>query len=237
MAGWPGGGDADKDEAAAVDQLRLATNPAIRRPAPISGSQDVPAIVVVGGLLEGQRHQSFVGTLEVGKTTSLSRLLLAIQAGGEFLGKLIPAGQSLLRHRGTRRLILGRSTPTPGITDATYMLVQPFRCKPSLSDWLAWLAWFGDWLAKNPFDLVVFDTLSSVWPIQERELMPAKSRPRQCRFANSSRTDHWPWFTISRSSMPAMGRGCAVAVALMGFVDIVSEMRRFGKTGSRCGQR
>ncbi len=111
------------------------------------------------------------------------------------------------------------------------MLAQPFQFKPSVGDWFAWLSFLTEWLEGNPCDLVVFDTLSAVWPIKNEndagEVQAALMPLRKLAAGRSLVIIHH-----LKKFDTGDGTGTRGSGALMGFVDIVAEMRRYGKQGN-----
>jgi 5S rRNA maturation endonuclease (ribonuclease M5) len=166
---------------------------------------------------------------KVGKTTLLSRLLLAFGRGGEFLGLPIQKANVLYVTEENDGEWVERRDKL-GIGDHVHLLSQQWHYKPSAKDWQDWLDFLNDYrLAKN-IGFTVFDTISTIWPIKNENdasevneaLMPMR---KLAKGQSVSVVHHLSKFDRGD------GTGTRGSGALCGFVDVLTEMRRFGKQG------
>lgn len=103
---------------------------------------------------------------KVGKTTLLSHLLRACGAGGEFLGRPIKACKVLyVSEEGERHWV--RRRDSLGLTDNVGFYLQPFGARPNAATWGEFVKQLAADVATHGFDLVVFDTLAKLWPVQD----------------------------------------------------------------------
>ncbi len=103
---------------------------------------------------------------KAGKTTLLAELVKAFGNGSAtFLGREIAPARVLYcteemeRHWSRRR--------PPANTDHVGFYIQPFAAKPKLVDWYKFIDTLAADVERHGFDLVVFDTLSDLWPVMK----------------------------------------------------------------------
>ncbi|AMV25484.1 hypothetical protein VT84_13885 [Gemmata sp. SH-PL17] len=103
---------------------------------------------------------------KAGKTTLLSHLLRACGDGGTFLGKPLKASKVLyVSEEGERHWV--RRRDTLGLNDNVGFYLQPFPTRPLQAGWLGFVSQLKADVENHAFDLVVFDTLAKLWPVQE----------------------------------------------------------------------
>jgi hypothetical protein len=103
---------------------------------------------------------------KIGKTTLLTHLLRACGAGGEFLGKPLKALRVLyVSEEGERHWV--RRRDSLALSDNVGFYLQPFATRPAQAGWLEFVKLLTEDVSKYKFDLVVFDTLAKLWPVQE----------------------------------------------------------------------
>jgi hypothetical protein len=103
---------------------------------------------------------------KAGKTTLLTQLLKALGPGGEFLGlgvkpvKVLYVTEEMEKHWSRRRV----QVP---LADHIGFHIQPFAAKPDVETWLAFIQQIVLDVKNEGFGLVVFDTLSEMWPVKK----------------------------------------------------------------------
>ena len=103
---------------------------------------------------------------KVGKTTLLSHLLKSCGAGCEFLGKTLKASKVLyVSEEGERHWV--RRRDALALSDNVGFYLQPFATRPAQAGWIAFVDQLKVDVETHGFDLVVFDTLAKLWPVQE----------------------------------------------------------------------
>jgi hypothetical protein len=162
-----------------------------------------------------------------GKTTLLAHLMRVLEKGGIFCGHCVEPGSVLYVTEESEQLWAERRDRL-GLADHCRFQVRPFKLKPRFGDWLAFLAHLRDQLISKPADLLVFDTLSKLWPVRNENdaaevdaaLMPLyrviEACPCAIAFGHHVRKSGGQEGTASRGSG-----------ALGAFVDIMAELWRF----------
>jgi hypothetical protein len=103
---------------------------------------------------------------KAGKSTLLAHLVRALEQSGEFCGRAI-TGAPVLYVTEESQSDWAYRRDDLGLSDNAYFLVRPFRSKPSWSDWHTFLNWLRQQRERRRFDLLVFDTLSGLWPVRD----------------------------------------------------------------------
>ena len=200
--------------------------PPFAAPVPISALQatDEGALWLWHGFLSRGGVTLLSALWKAGKTTLLAHLLRALETAGTFCGLPVAAARAL-RQRGAR-IALGRAPRRLGIADHVEMLVRPFRTKPTTESWLGFLDHVVTACALRKYDLLVFDTISNLWPVRDENdaarvqeaLMPlrAVSDVMSVLLVHHLRKSDGPEATASRGSG-----------ALPAFADTLMELRRY----------
>lgn len=103
---------------------------------------------------------------KAGKTTLLSHLIKAFDGSKiDFLGQQIFPCRVLLITEEDEDIWAERVDQL-GIGDHLGVKSRPFRHKPTLHDWRAFIRQLCDNVQEYQFDLVIFDTLSKIWPVK-----------------------------------------------------------------------
>ncbi len=160
-----------------------------------------------------------------GKTTLLAHLLKALEKGGTFCGLALHPGRVLYiteesEHRWAER------RDQLKLTDHLEFLVRPFGAKPDWSRWNAFLDYLKALQDTKPADLIVFDTLSNLWPVKDENdapqvqaaLMPLHRITEKAALA----LVHHNRKGDGTEATAARGSG-----ALAAFVDTIMEFRRY----------
>jgi hypothetical protein len=160
-----------------------------------------------------------------GKTTILSHLLKALDGSREeFLGQPVTAARILYVTEETQGQWAARRDAL-GIGNHVGFAVRPFRVRPTMPEWNAYLALLSAHVLKHRFDVVVFDTLSKMWPCREENdagqveesLMPLWS---MCKEDVSVLLIHHSRKSGGEQFVGARGSG-----GLSAFVDILLEFK------------
>lgn len=173
---------------------------------------------------------------KAGKTTLLTHLLRALAADGEFLGQPVKAARVLyVSEEGERHWVRRRDAMSIG--DHCGFYLQPFKGRPSLADWVGFVADLCADVEKHKFDLVVFDTLAKLWPVREENdagvvdealvhLWELTKRGAGVLLIHHLRKSGGQEYTASRGSG-----------ALSAFPDLLIELTRFDPKAKSCGKR
>ncbi|OWK34360.1 AAA family ATPase [Fimbriiglobus ruber] len=104
---------------------------------------------------------------KAGKSTLLSHLIRAFDGRSElFLGRPITPGRVLYVSEEHEEMWAERRDDL-GIGDHVGMVCRPFKGRPSPAEWAAFLGSVVKSVDEYRFDLVVFDTISKLWPVRE----------------------------------------------------------------------
>lgn len=162
---------------------------------------------------------------KAGKTTLLSRLLRALQHGGEFCGRTVAQCRVLYVTEESEILWAARRDEL-GLTDAIHFDSRPFKGRPNVVTWLAYIGHLQKWCDAHAIDVIIFDTLSALWPVNDENnaaevqaaLMPLQglAKGRLVLPVHHNRKSDGQEATAARGSG-----------ALPAFVDVILELRRF----------
>jgi hypothetical protein len=164
-----------------------------------------------------------------GKTTLLANLLKAVEAEDAFCGLPVAQAKVLYVTEESEQRWAERRDQL-GLADWCRFMVRPFVTKPRWDDWQAFIAHVAGILAHEPADLVIFDTLSNLWPVRDENdaaqvqsaLMPLHqlTGPHNCALM----LVHHVGKSDSSEGKASRGSG-----ALPSFADIILELRRYDK--------
>jgi hypothetical protein len=162
---------------------------------------------------------------KAGKTTLLSYLLRAVANPGQFLGQPVQPARVLYVTEEHESLWAERRDEV-GIADHVDFLVRPFTNKPATPTWLSFLSYLAGVCRGAAYDLIVFDTLSNLWPVRDENdnakvqeaLMPLRAVSAAAAFllVHHVRKGDGEEATASRG-----------AGALPAFCDTLVEFRRY----------
>ncbi len=102
---------------------------------------------------------------KAGKTTLLAHLLRGAEAGGPFCGQELKPARVVYVTEESETLWAERRDSL-GLKDHCEFVLRPFRSKPTLAEWLAFVRALTESLRERPAELVVIDTLAKLWPVQ-----------------------------------------------------------------------
>lgn len=201
-----------------------------RWPAPKRASEvsrDAPAVdwLWVGVLVAG--HITLLSALmKSGKTTLLSLLLKALERGDDFLG-LRSRPASVLYVSEESELIWSERIGAVGIADHVRFVNQPFMTKPTPAEWVAFVDYLVGLHAAERYDLVVIDTISNLWPVQdENDAAQVIGALMPLRKLTAAGLAVLPIHHVGKSDL-GEGKGARGSTGLTGFVDVMIEMKRF----------
>jgi hypothetical protein len=109
-------------------------------------------------------------------------------------------------------------------------------CKPQPADWRDLLGYVFEVVTKVPIELVIFDTISPLWPVRDEnnaaEVYEALMPLRQLAERAALLLTHHPRKGDGQEATAARGSG-----ALTAFVDIILELRRYAPHDPRDRRR
>jgi hypothetical protein len=172
---------------------------------------------------------------KAGKTTLLAHLLRAVEQGGAFLGKPAQACRVLYVSE-ERESRWAERRDKLGLGDWVEFVVRPFPAKPNRGEWLGFLKWLKARQEARRYDLIVFDTLSNLWPVRDENdaaqvqeaLMPIHTAIGDAALLLVHHL---------RKSDGGEGTGSRGSGALLGWVDIIVELRRFDAEDEKSTRR
>jgi hypothetical protein len=103
---------------------------------------------------------------KAGKTTLLSYLLKALEEDGTFCGRPCRSCRVLLVTEEHETLWATRRDNI-GLTDNAHVIVRPFASRPDAKRWQEFMGHLRDVRLRFPFDLLVMDPLSNLWPVKD----------------------------------------------------------------------
>ena len=102
-----------------------------------------------------------------GKSTLLSHLIKALDGSvSHFLELEVAPSRVLYVGEEDEKIWAGRRDSLL-IGDHVGMWCRPFRMRPTMQEWREFIQAIAEQVDKHKFDLVVFDTLSKMWPVRE----------------------------------------------------------------------
>lgn len=160
-----------------------------------------------------------------GKTTLVSHLLRLMGEGGEYLGQPVSRGRALVISEEHEKRWAERRDQL-GLGDHVSFVLRPFGHKPGFSEWNKFVESVATYMEKDPFDLIVLDTLSNLWPVRDENdaahvqeaLMPL----HQLAKTSGLLLVHHLGKSDGRQATGSRGSG-----ALTAWVDAILELRRF----------
>jgi hypothetical protein len=139
-----------------------------RHPIPASqlARQDDARKWIWHGILGRGEVTLFSAYWKAGKSTLLAHLFHALRAGGPglFLDFRVQPSRVLVVTEETQDR-WARRRDLLGLGDHVHFMIRPFLCKAAWPDWLAFLSHLRSLQGAEPYDLLVMDTLSNLWPV------------------------------------------------------------------------
>lgn len=178
----------------------------------------------------------FSALWKAGKSTILSHLLKSLDGSkAEFLGQAVVPGRVLYVTEEHEHLWAGRRDKLL-IGDHVGMACRPFKMRPTMQEWRDYLKVLSEQVRKYQFDVVIFDTLSKMWPVREENdagqveeaLMPLWSMAQEevaIMLVHHSRKSGGEQFVGARGSggLPAF---CEILVEFSRSTDDVKDPQR-----------
>jgi hypothetical protein len=123
-----------------------------------------------------------------------------------------------------------------GLKNNVYFIERPFKGKPSVLQWLAFIKHVQAEAERIDAHLVVLDTISALWPVKNEN------------DAGEVQAALMPLWTLTTRSAVLLvhhlnkadgqeGTGSRGSGALPAFVDTIMELRRFDPSGRHCRKR
>jgi hypothetical protein len=109
---------------------------------------------------------------KAGKTTLLSYLLKALESDGTFCGRPCRSCRVLLVTEEHETLWATRRDNI-GLTDNAHVIVRPFATRPDAKKWQEFMGHLRDVRLRFPYDLLVFDPISNLWPVKDENDAPS----------------------------------------------------------------
>jgi hypothetical protein len=195
-------------------------------PIPLSavGPVQPPEWVWLGYVARG--HVTlFAGLWKAGKTTLIAHLLRDVGMSRGLAEGLPPARVLVISEES--RTLWARRREDMGIGDHVHLQVRPFMGRPTMAQWEQLIHLIAEAVRSNRYDLVVFDTLASLWPVLKEndagEVGTALAPLHQITATGAGvLLVHHPRKGDAGEGQAARGSG-----ALAGFVDIIVELRRY----------
>ncbi|MCH8823326.1 MAG: AAA family ATPase [Planctomycetes bacterium] len=167
----------------------------------------------------------FSGLPKVGKTTAISHLLKACGEGGQLGTKIEKARVLVVSEEGGT--LWARRRDDLGFGDYVHFKLKPFLAKPSHREWVGFIDQLAEWVHEDEFDIVILDTFASLCPLRDEnssaEMLTALLPLEKITAAGAA------LLLIHHSKKGDAGEGQASrgSGALVGFVDVSIEIRRF----------
>ncbi len=167
----------------------------------------------------------FSALWKAGKTTVLAHLLRSMERGGPFCGlEVLPSRVLYVTEESEGKWAERRDCLQ--LQDHIRFLVRPFAAKPDWARWGEFLGYLADLQKTDPADLIVFDTLSTLWPVRDENEAPqvqAALMPlHRITEAAALLLVHHNRKGDGKEATAARGSG-----ALAAFVDTIIELRRY----------
>jgi hypothetical protein len=174
---------------------------------------------------------------KAGKTTWLSHLLSSLGSGEAFCGLEVLPSRVLYVPEESEGMWEQRKHRLD-LQDNVSFIIRPFKTKPDFPTWLEFLDYVkglctgprpdrnGVWKPGPPFDLVIFDTLSNLWPVRdENDAAQVQAALMPLRGLTDTGASLLLAHHLNKGDSTE-GRGSRGSGALPGFVDIILELRR-----------
>ncbi|MCC6677884.1 MAG: AAA family ATPase [Phycisphaerales bacterium] len=180
------------------------------------------------GFLAKQHITLFVGLWKCGKTTLVTHLLRDLKTGGGLIGTGA-GGRKVLLVTEEGPTLWTRRRDDLGLSETVDVLIRPFMTKPDHAAWREFLEHLRALVIARGYDLVVFDTLSNLWPVMNENdagevgaaLMPLRALSDA---GPALMLIHHPRKGGGDEAQATRGSG-----ALPGFVDVIMELGRYAK--------
>ena len=186
-----------------------------------------------GALLSALTGQNLPGAqAKAGKTTLLSLLLREMGQGGSLLGCKVNRGSVIVvSEESDQDWIIRRDASVLG--DNAEAICLPFMSKPSPADWLDLLRQGYLDVKERDVSLIVFDTLSHLWCVQEEN---SNSEQQVALMPLRHLSEQGPAVLLMHHA-GAAGVRSRGATELEGFVDQIAHLELTTPTDPSCRER
>jgi hypothetical protein len=232
---WEGSGEAPPKQAPQAATQAAAPSFPAPIPASLLRKIDSDARWLWEGCLARGGITLLSALWKVGKSTLLSHMLRALGEGaaGSFAGLDVQPGRVLYVTEEHESLWADRRDAL-GIGDHVHFQIRPFLSKPDWGGWSQFLLHLKTLQETQPYDLLVMDTISNLWPVRdENDAAQVQSAlmPLHGLGDSSKLLVHHMRKGDGQEATAARGSG-----AFSAFADILLELRRFN-AGDRCDRR
>jgi hypothetical protein len=166
------------------------------------------------------------GLPKAGKSTLVTHLLSALCGNEPFLRQDVAPAQVLVVSEEGGALWTRRRAALAGVEHVD-IVCQPFVARPTVKAWVKFLQYLSDYIQEHGVALVVFDTISSFLPVTDEnaaaEVLAALAPLRLLTKANAAVL----LVAHTAKSDKTEGRATRGSNALVGFADVIAELRRF----------
>ena len=163
------------------------------------------------------------GYPKAGKTTLVSHLLREMGRGGRLITPVRPA-RTLIVSEEPRMLWKRRWKEMDLQPQSLAVTRRPFKARPSPGEWMAYLEFLAALVAKDAFQVIVFDPIACFWPVVDEnsasDVLAALAPLRQLTEAGAALL----LIHHCRKSGGVSGTAARGSSAFGGEVDIITEL-------------
>jgi hypothetical protein len=224
--GHPGGGNSStvlKEGTAPLPNKK----PLWPDPVALSGLGDEAdqASWVWAGYIAREAITLISGLPKCGKTRLIVDLLKTLGGGGDLGGKIEAAKVLIISEEGQGLWV--RRRDDYAIADHVSVICRPFLARPNFRAWISFLEHVGMVVKRDHYDLVVLDTIGSLWPCHDEN------------DASQVTASLMPLHNLTRAGAGVLvvhhikktdggeGTGARGSTALPAFCDVLVELRRY----------
>jgi AAA domain/Bifunctional DNA primase/polymerase, N-terminal len=185
-----------------------------------------PVKWVWNGIIPAAHIVLLSALFKVGKSTLVSLLLKALESASAFLG-LATAKCRVLIVTEESDTIWRKRIDALQIGDHVELIVMPFLVRPTHADWQSFIQHLLYCHQVAKYDLIIFDTLNNQWSCQnENEASEQNAALLPLRQLTQAGLAVLLIAHLGKNDFRE-GKATRGSTALMGFVDIIIELRRF----------
>jgi putative DNA primase/helicase len=180
-----------------------------------------------GGYLAPGALTLYTGLWKVGKTTHLKYMLKSFGDGStHFCGQMVRPLRCLMVSEESQ-LLWAQRRDDMELGDNVDIINKPFTVRPTLTEWVSFVAYVAEAARERKCDLVIFDSLYNLWGVKDEndaaEVLAALT-PLNMLTAQGTSV-----LVIAHPKKGDAGEGQATrgTGAIGGYVDIILEMRRY----------
>jgi hypothetical protein len=227
---WPEKQRGDADESVHPGDRKPKPEPKTRRILVVPASElkrmDMEGDWLWDGCLAKGTISLLCALWKAGKTTLLGHFLRETLNGGMLCGLAVKPCRVLIISEEPDGLWADRRDKL-GIQDNVHFVIRHFKAKPSLPDWLEFVAGLAELVREDEYGAVILDPISAFWPVVNEndagEMMAALLPLRSITDAGAAvGLFHHPRKSGGNEATAIRGSG-----ALPGFVDTILELRRY----------